>query len=115
MLLLHRLSAPLFSHRQKSGLLTFSLKSLQKLMYSKYLKKKFSEQIYMYFDMFSEILHLTQRFLMEICSSLGKLNQVAEEEIAGAAYTLLEFNGKLLASINSTVSCLSFAEKKMRK
>ena len=34
----------------------------------------------------------------------GKLNQVAEEEIAGAAYTLLEFNGKLLASINSTVS-----------
>ena len=40
---------------------------------------------------------------MEHCFP-GKLNQVAEEEITGAAYTLLEFNGKLLASINSTVS-----------
>ena len=34
----------------------------------------------------------------------GKLSQVAEKEIKGAAYTLVEFNGKLLASINSTVS-----------
>lgn len=34
----------------------------------------------------------------------GKLNQIAEKEIKGAAYTLVEFNGKLLASINSTVS-----------
>jgi hypothetical protein len=33
----------------------------------------------------------------------GKLNQIAEKEIKGAAYTLVEFNGKLLASINSTV------------
>ena len=33
----------------------------------------------------------------------GKLYQVAEKEIKGAAYSLVEFNGKLLASINSTV------------
>lgn len=38
------------------------------------------------------------------CSFIGKLNQIAEKEIKGAAYTLVEFNGKLLASINSTVS-----------
>ncbi len=40
------------------------------------------------------------------CSLLltGKLTQTAEKEIKGAAYTLVEFNGKLLASINSTVS-----------
>ena len=38
--------------------------------------------------------------------SVGKLTQVAEKEIKGAAYTLVEFNGKLLASINSTVSFL---------
>ena len=43
-------------------------------------------------------------------SMAGKLNQVAEEEIAGAAYTLQEFNGKLLASINSTVSLHSFVK-----
>lgn len=29
---------------------------------------------------------------------------VAEKEIKGGCYTLVEFNGKLLASINSTVS-----------
>lgn len=34
----------------------------------------------------------------------GKLQQVAEKEIKGACYTLVEFNGRLLASINSTVS-----------
>ncbi|XP_052213076.1 DNA damage-binding protein 1-like isoform X2 [Dreissena polymorpha] len=33
----------------------------------------------------------------------GKVIQVAEEEIPGAAYSLCEFNGKLLASVNSTV------------
>lgn len=33
----------------------------------------------------------------------GKLNQVAEKEIKGACYSLVQFNGKLLASINSTV------------
>ena len=40
----------------------------------------------------------------------GKLSQVAEKEIKGAAYSLCEFNGKLLASVNSAVSCtiLSF-------
>lgn len=34
----------------------------------------------------------------------GKLHQVAEKEIKGACYSLVEFNGRLLASINSTVS-----------
>lgn len=33
----------------------------------------------------------------------GKLTQVAEKEIKGGCYTLVQFNGKLLASINSTV------------
>lgn len=33
----------------------------------------------------------------------GKLQQVAEKEVKGAVYTLVEFNGKVLASINSTV------------
>jgi len=33
----------------------------------------------------------------------GKLSQVAEKEIKGAAYSLCEFNGKLLASVNSAV------------
>jgi len=35
----------------------------------------------------------------------GKLTQVAEKEIKGAAYSMCEFNGKLLASVNSAVSC----------
>ena len=34
----------------------------------------------------------------------GKLSQVGEKEIKGAAYSMQEFNGKLLASINSSVS-----------
>jgi len=34
----------------------------------------------------------------------GKLTQTAEKEIKGAAYSLCEFNGKLLASVNSAVS-----------
>lgn len=33
----------------------------------------------------------------------GKLQQVAEKEIRGAPYSVIEFNGKLLAAINSTV------------
>lgn len=33
----------------------------------------------------------------------GRLTQVAEKEIKGACYSLVEFNGKLAASINSTV------------
>ena len=35
----------------------------------------------------------------------NKLTQVHEKEIKGACYSVVEFNGKLLASINSTVSC----------
>ena len=34
----------------------------------------------------------------------GKLTMVAEKEIKGAAYSMVAFNGKLLASVNSTVS-----------
>lgn len=34
----------------------------------------------------------------------NKLTQVHEKDIKGACYSLCEFNGKLLASINSTVS-----------
>lgn len=34
----------------------------------------------------------------------GKLQTVAEKEVKGAVYSMMEFNGKLLASINSTVS-----------
>ncbi|XP_063400808.1 DNA damage-binding protein 1-like [Mytilus trossulus] len=45
----------------------------------------------------------------------GKLNQVAEKDIKGAAYSLVEFNGKLLASINSTVRLFEWtAEKELR-
>ncbi|XP_012942382.1 DNA damage-binding protein 1 isoform X2 [Aplysia californica] len=33
----------------------------------------------------------------------GKLTMVAEKEIKGAAYSMVPFNGKLLASVNSTV------------
>ncbi|GFX77483.1 DNA damage-binding protein 1 [Trichonephila clavipes] len=33
----------------------------------------------------------------------SKLQQIAEKEIKGAPYTIVEFNGKLLAAINSTV------------
>ncbi|XP_067655980.1 DNA damage-binding protein 1-like isoform X1 [Haliotis asinina] len=45
----------------------------------------------------------------------AKLTQVAEKEIKGAAYTLVEFNGKLLASINSTVRLFEWtAEKELR-
>ena len=34
----------------------------------------------------------------------GKLTQVAEKEVKGAVYSLVEFNGKIAAGINSTVS-----------
>lgn len=45
----------------------------------------------------------------------GKLIQVAEKEIKGACYTLVEFNGKLLASINSTVRLFEWtSEKELR-
>lgn len=42
------------------------------------------------------------RIIVFLCQE-GKVIQIAEEEITGAAYTLSEFNGKLLASVNSTV------------
>lgn len=45
----------------------------------------------------------------------GKLNQITEKEIRGAAYALVEFNGKLLAGINSTVRLFEWtAEKELR-
>jgi DNA damage-binding protein 1 len=45
----------------------------------------------------------------------GKLQQVAEKEIKGACYSLVEFNGRLLASINSTVRLFEWTvEKELR-
>ncbi|XP_012275586.1 DNA damage-binding protein 1 [Orussus abietinus] len=45
----------------------------------------------------------------------GKLIQVAEKEIKGACCSMVEFNGKLLASINSTVRLFEWtAEKELR-
>ncbi|XP_078271020.1 DNA damage-binding protein 1-like [Rhinoraja longicauda] len=45
----------------------------------------------------------------------GKLQTVAEKEVKGAAYSMVEFNGKLLASINSTVRLYEWtAEKELR-
>ncbi|XP_052756442.1 DNA damage-binding protein 1 [Galleria mellonella] len=44
--------------------------------------------------------------------SEGKLVQVAEKEIKGACYSLVEFNGKLLASINSTVRLFEWTSDK---
>lgn len=38
----------------------------------------------------------------------GKLQTVAEKEVKGAVYSMVEFNGKLLASINSTVRSMAF-------
>ena len=34
----------------------------------------------------------------------GKLVQVAEKDVKGAVYSLVDFNGKVLAGVNSTVS-----------
>ncbi|XP_025085056.1 DNA damage-binding protein 1-like [Pomacea canaliculata] len=45
----------------------------------------------------------------------GKVTQVGEKEIKGAAYSMAEFNGKLLASINSSVRLFEWtAEKELR-
>lgn len=45
----------------------------------------------------------------------SKLVQIAEKEIKGGCYTLVEFNGKLLASINSTVRLFEWtSEKELR-
>jgi len=44
-----------------------------------------------------------------------KLTQISEKEIKGACYCLIEFNGKLLAAINSTVRLFEWtAEKELR-
>ncbi|XP_061722151.1 DNA damage-binding protein 1 [Cydia pomonella] len=42
----------------------------------------------------------------------GKLVQVAEKDIKGGCYSLVEFNGKLLASINSTVRLFEWTSDK---
>uniref|UniRef100_A0A4W4DSG3 DNA damage-binding protein 1 n=1 Tax=Electrophorus electricus TaxID=8005 RepID=A0A4W4DSG3_ELEEL len=45
----------------------------------------------------------------------SKLQTVAEKEVKGAVYSMVEFNGKLLASINSTVRLYEWtAEKELR-
>nr|DBA17370.1 TPA: hypothetical protein GDO54_002833 [Pyxicephalus adspersus] len=45
----------------------------------------------------------------------GKLQTVAEKEVKGAVYSMVEFNGKLLASMNSTVRLYEWtAEKELR-
>ncbi|CAH0728160.1 unnamed protein product, partial [Brenthis ino] len=45
----------------------------------------------------------------------GKLTLVAEKEIRGGCFSLVEFNGKLLASINSTVRLFEWtSEKELR-
>ncbi|XP_052008105.1 DNA damage-binding protein 1 isoform X2 [Xyrauchen texanus] len=45
----------------------------------------------------------------------GKLQTVAEKEVKGAVYSMVEFNSKLLASINSTVRLYEWtAEKELR-
>lgn len=45
----------------------------------------------------------------------GKLVQVAEKEVKGAVYSLVEFNGKVLAGINSTVSTMISRKNKIKK
>lgn len=45
----------------------------------------------------------------------GKLHQITEKEVKGACYSLSEFNGKLLASINSTVCSLFIIRIKLKK
>lgn len=42
----------------------------------------------------------------------GKLNQVIDKEVKGACYSLCELNGKLLASINSTVRLFEWTKEK---
>lgn len=42
----------------------------------------------------------------------GKLLQIAEKEVKGACYSLVEFNGKVLASINTTVRLFEWTSDK---
>ena len=58
----------------------------------------------MLFFQFAECMPRQESKMLLFVLSTGKLVQVGEKEIKGAAYSLAEFNGKLLASINSTVS-----------
>lgn len=44
--------------------------------------------------------------------SEGKLHQICEKEIKGACYSLVEFNGKVLASINTTVRLYEWTNEK---
>ncbi|XP_059156437.1 DNA damage-binding protein 1-like [Physella acuta] len=47
--------------------------------------------------------------------SEGKLSMIAEKEIKGAAYSMVAFNGKLLASVNSTVRLFEWtSERELR-
>ncbi|XP_077558107.1 DNA damage-binding protein 1-like [Haemaphysalis longicornis] len=49
------------------------------------------------------------------CWANGKLELVTEQELKGAPYMLLEFGGKLLASVNSTVRLFEWnAERELR-
>lgn len=47
--------------------------------------------------------HAFFHHLLCSCILLGKLQSLAEKEVKGAVYSMVEFNGKLLACINSTV------------
>lgn len=40
--------------------------------------------------------------------SSSKLTQISEKEVKGACYGMAEFNGKLLAAVNCTVSWIFF-------
>lgn len=42
----------------------------------------------------------------------GKLTQVNDKEVKGGVYSLVEFNGKVLASINSTVRLFEWTSDK---
>lgn len=42
----------------------------------------------------------------------GKLKPIAEKEVKGACYSLVEFNGKVLASINTTVRLYEWTNEK---
>ena len=46
--------------------------------------------------------------ILYFSSPQGKLTQVAEKEVKGAVYSLVEFNGKIAAGINSMVSLCKF-------
>ena len=53
------------------------------------------------FLLMSDCLSICHKFFLTFAS--GKLIQVASKEVKGAVYCLQEFNGKILAGINSSV------------